>query len=102
MSPNTDRGHYYDALKVKKLKVYPLIMESLGGIAADGRAFLQRLGKMGGAAPDSKRDSTPYPCWTAPSFTAHHGMCVSAACVYADATLLAEGARRAKAALARA
>ena len=96
------RGHYYDALKVKKLKVYPLITESLGGIATDGRALLRRLERMSDTVAGDGRDSTPYTCWTAPSFTAHHGMCVSAACVYADATLLAEGARRAKAKLASA
>ena len=42
------------------------------------------------------RDSTVYTCWTAPSFAAHHGMCISAQCVYADALLLSLGAMRMK------
>ena len=41
-------------------------------------------------------------CWTAPSFAAHHGMCISAECVYADALLLSLGAMRMKSACARA
>ena len=53
--------------------------------------------KKGGA-----RDNTQYTCWTAPSFAAHHGMCISAECVYADALLLSQGAMRMKAARARA
>ena len=63
-------------------------------IADGGRALLRRLEKMSHPVTGGGRDSTPYTCWTAPSFTAHHGMCVSAACVFADATLLVEGARR--------
>ena len=37
-----------------------------------------------------------------PSFAAHHGMCISAECVYADALLLSLGAMRMKSACARA
>ena len=96
------RGHYYDALKVKKLKVHALISETTGGIADGGVALLRRLGKMGNPKLGGGRDSTTYTCWTAPSFAAHHGMRVSAACVFADATLLVEGARSAKATYARA
>ena len=72
------------------------------GLADGGRALLRRLDKMSRPVTGGGRDSTPYTCWTAPSFTAHHGMCVSAACFYADATFLVEGARSAKAASARA
>ena len=72
------RGDYYDALKVKKLKVIPLVMETLGGIGHPGRGFLGRLANMGDPKKGGARDNTQYTCWTAPSFAAHHGMCISA------------------------
>ena len=96
------RGDYYDALKVKKLKVVPLVMETTGGIGHPGRGFLGRLANMGDPKKGGARDNTQYTCWTAPSFAAHHGMCISAECVYADALLLSLGAMRMKSACARA
>ena len=95
------RGDYYDALKVKKLKVFPLVMESFGGIGPPGCGFLGRLASMGDPKKGGARDNTQYTCWTAPSFVAHHGMCISAACVYADALLISSGAVRVKADRAR-
>ena len=47
------------------------------------------------------RDDTLYTYWTAPSFAAHHGMRISAECVYADALLLSRGAMRMKSIRAR-
>ena len=67
-----------------------------------GRSFLGRLANMGDPKKGGARDNTQYTCWTAPSFAAHHGMCLSAECVYADALLLAQGALRMKSARARA
>ena len=86
------RGDYYDALKVKKLKVIPLVSETMGGIGHPGRSFLGRLANMGDPKKSGTRDSTLYTCWTAPSFAAHHGMRISAEGVYADALILSQGA----------
>ena len=78
------------------------VMETTGGIGHPGRAFLGRLANMGDPKKGGARDNTQYTCWTAPSFAAHHGMCISAECVYADALLLSLGAMRMKSACARA
>ena len=74
----------------------------MGGIGHPGRAYLGRLANMGDPKRIGSRDSTVYTCWTAPSFAAHHGMCISAQCVYADALLLSQGAMHMKSARARA
>ena len=72
------------------------------GIGHPGRGFLGRLANMGDPKKGGARDNTQYTCWTAPSFAAHHGMCISAECVYADALLLSLGVMRIKSASARA
>ena len=73
----------------------------MGGIGHPGRAYLGRLANLGDPNRIGSRDSTVYTtCWTAPSFAAHHGMCISAQCVYADALLLSLGAMRMKTARA--
>ena len=81
-------------------------METLTGrhrsATQPGRGFLGRLANMGDPKKGGARDNTQYTCWTAPSFAAHHGMCISAECVYADALLLSLGAMRMKSACARA
>ena len=95
------RGDYYDALKVKKFNVVPLVVETMGGIGPPDRSFLGRLANMGDPKKSGTRDDTLYTCWTAPSFAAHHGMRISAECVYADALLLSQGAMRMKSIRAR-
>ena len=52
--------------------------ETTGGIGHPGRSFLGRLANMGDPKKGGARDNTQYTCWTAPSFAAHHGMCISA------------------------
>ena len=76
-------------------------METTGGIGPPGRSFLGRLANMGDPKKSGTRDDTLYTCWTAPSFAAHHGMRISAECVYADALLLSQGAMRMKSIRAR-
>ena len=71
-------------------------------IASRGLLLPGRLANMGDPKKGGARDNTQYTCWTAPSFSAHHGMCISAECVYADALLLSLGAMRMKSACARA
>ena len=72
-------------------------MESFGGIGPPACGFLGRLARMGDPKKGGARDNTQYTCWTAHSFVAHHGMCISAAFVYADALLISSGAVRVKA-----
>ena len=93
-------GDYSDAIDNKKLKVHMLLMESLGGIAPGGVAYLGKLAGLADPTAHGSRDSTTYTCWSAPTFMSHHGMCLSAAIVYADALILAEGARRLKISMA--
>ena len=95
-------GDYSDAIDNKKLKVHMLLMESLGGIAPGGVAYLGKLAGLADPETPGSRDSTAYTCWSAPTFMSHHGMCLSAAVTYADALALAEGARRLKISMAAA
>ena len=80
-----------------------LLMESLGGIAPGGVAYLGKIAGLADPGTPGSRDSTAYSCTLAgapPLSCAHHGMCLSAAVAYADALVLAEGARRLKISMA--
>ena len=53
-------GDYSDAIDNKKLKVHMLLMESLGGIAPGGVAYLGKLAGLADPTAHGSRDSTTY------------------------------------------
>jgi len=83
------RGHYHDALYVKKNSVVPLITESSGGIAPHGYAHLKMLARS--SHLPGGRDGTRYGLSrTSPrSYLTHHIQRISAAVVRENARHIA-------------
>ena len=79
------RGHYYDALFVKKNKVVPFIVEAMGGITPHAMAHLRYLARRatGAGAHDRTRYGTARS--STKSFEAHHTQRISKAAVIYDA-----------------
>ena len=83
------RGHYHDALYVKKNSVVPFIMEPSGGIAPHGYAHLKMLARS--SRLPGGRDGTRYGLSrTSPrSYLMHHIQRLSAAVVRENARQIA-------------
>ena len=79
------RGDYYDALKNKKAKVVPMIVEVNGGIAPQSVHFISRLSAR--AKKNAARDGTSYgrSRTSVRSFFVHHTQQLSAAAQVGDA-----------------
>ena len=79
------RGHYHDALYVKKNSVVPFIMEPSGGIAPHGYTHLKMLART--SRLPGGRDGTRYGLSRSSprSYLTHHMQRISAGIVRANA-----------------
>ena len=79
------RGDYYDALRVKRATVVPMIVETHGGITAHSLKYVSRLARRAEGA--GERDRTAYGLSrTSPhTFYLHHVLQISAAAQIGDA-----------------
>ena len=83
MAPH--KGHYHDALYVKKLRVVMLLIETLGGIAPPARAHIAKLARRSegrGATDRTKYGGTRI---STKSFYVHHSQMMVKAAVMHDA-----------------
>ena len=79
------KGHYHDALYVKKLRVVMLLIEALGGIAPPARAHIAKLARRSegrGATDRTKYGGTRI---STKSFYVHHSQMMVKAAVMHDA-----------------
>ena len=79
------KGHYHDALHVKKSRLVLLLVEALGGIAPAARAHIAKLARRSegkGAADRTKYGGTRI---STTSFYVHHSQMLSKAAVMHDA-----------------
>ena len=79
------KGHYHDALYIKKLRVVMLLIEALGGIAPPARAHIAKLAHRSegrGATDRTKYGGTRI---STKSFYMHHSQMLSKAAVMHDA-----------------
>ena len=83
MAPH--KGHYHDALYVKKLRLVLLLVEALGGISPSARAHIGKLARRSegkGATDRTKYGGTRI---SASKFYVHHSQMLSKAAVVHDA-----------------
>ena len=79
------KGHYHDALYVKKLRLVLLLVEALGGISPSARAHIGKLARRSegkGATDRTKYGGTRI---SASKFYVHHSQMLSKAAVVHDA-----------------
>ena len=79
------KGHYHDALYVKKLRVVMLLVEALGGIAPPARAHIAKLARRSEGKGATDRTTYGETRISTKSFYVHHSQMLSKAAVMHDA-----------------
>ena len=71
------KGHYHDALYVKKLRVVMLLVEALGGIAPPARAHIAKLARRSEGKGATDRTTYGETRISTKSFYVHHSQMLS-------------------------
>ena len=79
------KGHYNDALYVKKLRVVMLLVEALGGIAPPARAHIAKLARRSEGRGATDRTIYGHTRISTKSFYVHHSQMLAKAAVLFDA-----------------